>query len=145
MAEIWPSAGLDLVLAIFPKNGTNVANTYLGLFTTFTATTVGTRTQGANTDYTEPSGNNYSRQTIAAGSWGALADYSTNQGRQTTASQVTFPTASGSWGTVNGFFLCNATSGAATVYFAANFDDNTAVAIGASDIIRVTPTVAYGH
>lgn len=143
MAEIWPDAGLDLVLAIFPKNGTNAANTYLALFTTFTASTVGSASQGAHTDYTEPSGNAYARQTLAAATWGAIA--AGTGGRKTTYTQVTFPTASGSWGTVNGFWVGNATSGAATVYFAANFDDTTGVAIQTNDVIKVTPTIQYNN
>lgn len=143
MAEIWPDAGLDLVLAIFPKNGTNVATTWLALFTPFTASTVGSAAQGASTDYTEPSGNAYARQSIAAASWGAIA--AGTGGRKTTAAQVTFPTATGSWGTVNGFWLANAVSGAATVWFAANFDDVTAVPIQTNDIIKVTPTIQYNN
>src|SRR5882757_5029254 len=110
MAEIWPSAGLDAVIAIFPKNGTNLATTTLRLFTNFTPTTVGSRTQGATSDYTEPSAGAYATQSIAAASWGANADYNTNQGRQTTAAQVTFPTATATWGTVNGFHLTTGTT-----------------------------------
>lgn len=44
MAEIFVDEGLDAVLAVFPKNGTNYANLYMGLFTSQTATTVPART-----------------------------------------------------------------------------------------------------
>ena len=144
MAEIWPDAGLDLVLGIFPKGGTNITTTYLGLFTTFTASTVGSASQGSTTDYTEPSGNAYARQSLAAATWGAIA--AGTGGRKTTYSQVTFPTATGSWGTINGFFVNNASAtGAQTVFFAANFDDTTAVAIQTNDVIKVTPTAQYNN
>lgn len=144
MAEIWPDAGLDLVLNIFPKNGTNVATTYLALFTTFTASTVGSSSQGASTDYTEPNFTSYARQSIAAASWGAPA--AGTGGRKVTAAQVTFPTATGnSSSATNGFWLGTTTSGAASVYFAANFDDTTAVTVNTNDVIKVTPTVQYNN
>lgn len=143
MAEIFPSEGLDLILAIVPKNGTNVGTTYMGLFTTFTASTVGTHGQGRSA-YTEPSGGAYARQNVTAGSWGANADGGGGagaEGRKTTASQITFPTATAQWGTVNGFFLADtSTGGAGAIYFAANFDDVTPVTINTNDIIKITPT-----
>jgi hypothetical protein len=134
------------MLTIFPKGGTNLTTTYLSLFTAFTASTVGTRTSTADS-YTEPNFGAYARQSIASGSWGALADYSTNQGRQTTAAQVTFPTAtSNSASATNGFWLANQLSATGDVcIFAANFDDVTAVTINTNDIIKVTPTIAAGH
>lgn len=143
MAEIWPDEGLDIVLEIFPRGGTNLTTTYLSLFTAFTASTVGTSTQTADS-YTEPSGGSYARQSIVSGSWGAVAAGS--GGRKTTASQVTFPTATASWGTVNGFWLANQLSASGDkCLFAANFDDTTAVTINTSDIIRVTPTAQYNN
>jgi hypothetical protein len=148
MAEIWPSAGLDLILDIFPRGGAVPANSWLGLFTAFTATTVGSRTQGSTTDYTEPGSGAYARQTIANNTtnWPTKADYQTTLGRQVACLQQTFPTATGSWGSLNGFFLCaGAATGAQSVYFAANFDDGAAVPINTNDIIKVTPVIAYGH
>lgn len=143
MAEIWPDEGLDLVLAVFPKNGTNAASTYIGLFTAFTASTVGTSGQ-TRADYTQVSGGAYAHQTIAAASWGATAAGS--GGRKTTAGQVTFPTATAVWGTVNGFMVLNtSTAAAGSVYMAANFDDTTAVTINTNDVIKVTPTIQYNN
>lgn len=144
MAEIFPNEGLDLVLAVIPKAGTTPATTYMGLFTNFTASTVGTGGQG-ETAYTEvTNAGAYARQSIASASWGANANgggSADQPGRKTTASQVTFPTATASWGTINGFHLSNSgTHDAGTLYFAANFDDTTAVTINTNDIIRVTPT-----
>jgi hypothetical protein len=144
MAEIWPDAGLDLVLAIFPKNGTNVANTYLSLFSTFTATTVGSAAQGASSDYTDADFGAFARQTVAAADWGAVAAGA--GGRKVTAAQKTFPTAtSNATATVKGFTLLTAVSGAATVYFAANFDDLTAIQVNTNDIVKVTPTAQYNN
>ena len=144
MAEIFPSEGLNLVLAIVPKNGTNAASTYMGLWgTNFSASTVGTAAN-PRSSYTEPSGGAYARQAIAAASWGANADGgggASEPGRKTTAGQVTFPTATAAWGTVNGFFLADSsTSAAGALYFAANFDDTTAITVNTNDIVKVTPT-----
>lgn len=143
MAEIFPDEGLDIILEIFPRGGTNLSTTYLSLFTTFTASTVGTSSSVAD-GYTEPSGNAYARQSIAAASWGAIA--AGTGGRKTTAAQVTFPTATGSWGTVNGFWLANQSSATGDkCIFACNFDDTTAVTIATNDVIRVTPTIQYNN
>lgn len=142
MAEIWPDEGLDIVLGYFPRNGTLPANTWLAVFTAFTASTVGTNTD-TRASYTEPgAGVNYARQTISSASWGAQA--AATGGRKTTASQVTFGTASGSWGTLNGFTLANSLT-VGSIYFAANFDDTTAVAIQSNDVIKITPTVQYNQ
>lgn len=142
MAEIWPDAGLDLVLGIFPKGGTNITTTYLALFTSFTATTVGSAAQGSTTNYTEPDFGAYARQSLAAATWGAQA--AGTGGRKTTYSQVTFPTAtSNSTAATNGFMVVNGVSGAQTVFFAANFDDTTAVTVNLNDVIKVTPTAQY--
>lgn len=146
MAEIWPDEGLDLVLAVFPKGGSNPATTYLSLFTTFTASTVGTAAQTEDA-YTEPSGGAFALQSLAAATWGAAAATTTPiTGRKTTYSQVTFPTATAAWGTINGFHVKNtSTVGGGAVYFAANFDDTTAVTINTNDVIKVTPTIVYGN
>jgi len=139
MAEIWPDEGLDIVLEIFPRGGTNLTTTYLALFTAFTATTVGSNSQAADL-YTEPNFGSYARQSIAAASWGAIA--AGTGGRKTTAAQVTFPTASSnSASATNGFWLANQLSASGDkCLFAANFDDLTAVTINTNDIIKVTPT-----
>jgi hypothetical protein len=144
MAEIFPTEGLDMVIAILPKNGANVASTYIGLWgTNFTASTVGTASN-PRASYTEPSGGAYARQTIAAASWGANADGgggASEPGRKTTAGQVTFPTATAVWGTINGFYLVSsATAGQGSLWFACNFDDTTAITVNTNDIVKVTPT-----
>ena len=84
----------------------------------------------------------YTRQTIASGSWGTVG--TTQSGRGSAAAQVTFATATAVWGTVNGFIVTNSlTTNAGVVYFGANFDDTTAVAINTGDIIKVTPSWIY--
>lgn len=140
MAEIYPDEGLDIILEIFPRGGTNLTTTYLALFTAFTASTVGTSSQGADS-YTEPNFGSYARQSIAAASWGTIA--AGTGGRKTTAAQVTFPTATtpNSSAATNGFWLANQLSATGDkCIMAANFDDLTAVQININDIIKVTPT-----
>ena len=65
-------------------------------------------------------------------------------GRKTTAGQVTYPTATAAWNTVNGFWIANSVT-TGSVYFAANFDDVTAVNIQSGDVIKVTPTIQYNQ
>jgi hypothetical protein len=55
----------------------------------------------------EPSGNGYARVTTAAGDWNAASSGATSN-----ANAITFPTATGSWGTITHFALYDAaTSG----------------------------------
>lgn len=84
-------------------NGTRLplpANYYVALFTTATDDASGG---------TEVSGNNYARVAIAAsgGSWAATAG---GNGVTSNAAIVTFPTSTGSWGTVSHFALYDASS-----------------------------------
>lgn len=147
MAEIFVDEGIDKIHGVFPKNGTNLASLYIGLFTSQTSSTVPARgaTGGAApAGWTEALGTSYARQAIAAASWGTP---STNgNGRKISAAQVSFPAAgAGGWGTVNGFFIAtNSASGAGdTIIFFANFDDGIANAIGAGDIQKVTPSMQF--
>lgn len=145
MAEIIPDEGLDYILAIVPKNGTNIATTYLGLFTSQTASTVpaSTAVLATPTGVTEAGYTSYARQSIAAASWGTTGAKTiwTQSARGTTAGQVSFPAATATYSTaINGFFIATAsTAGIALAY--SNFDDTTAVATMAiGDIVRLTPT-----
>lgn len=74
---------------------------YVGLSTTAPAED--------GTNVTEPVGNNYARVSTAAGDWNAasLADPSALDN----ANSITFPTASGSWGSCTHFVLYDAVSG----------------------------------
>ena len=141
MAELFPDEGMDLIIACIPKNGTNYANMYVGLFTSQTASTVpgASAVLATQTGVTEHANSNgYARQTIAAASWGATA--SGGGGRQTAGPQVTF-TATGNWTAVNGFFLAtSATIAAGVAFLYANFDDTTARTLVNGDRLLLTPT-----
>lgn len=138
MAEIFPDEGLDRILGVIPKGGTNIATMYVGLFTSQTATTVpgSTAVLATSTGVTEVSGTGYARQSIAAANWGAQA--AGTGGRKTTGPQVTF-TASGAWTAANGFFIADASSAGVALFYA-NFDDGTSVTLQSGDSLKVTPT-----
>ena len=146
MAQMLPDVGLDIVLGQFPKDATRLTSTFLGLFTSHTASTVITHAQ-TGTSITETSYTNYSRQTLATATWGAQAEYSTTLGRLTTYPQVTFPTVGATGATINGFHLTstNAAPGASNIIGQANFDDVTAVVLATNDIIKVTPSFVLLH
>lgn len=145
MAEIFVDEGLDAILGIVPKNGTNLANTYLGLFKSQTPTTVPARTAtgGASpSGWSEVTGTGYARQAIPAASWGAPA--TNGSGRRTTGPQVTFTATGGPWDAANGFFIATQSASGASdviIYFA-NFDTGVARQLQASgDTLKVTPTM----
>jgi len=142
MAEIFPNEGLDLIYAGYPKGATGPANTWLGLFTSWTASTVaGSGSVIASWAEVSNAGA-YVRQTISSSSWGTVG--TTQSGRGSGAAQVTFATATAVWGTCNGFFVANsATNAAGSVWFGANFDDVTAVVVNTNDVIKVTPSWIY--
>jgi hypothetical protein len=142
VAEIFPNEGLDLIYAGYPKGATGPVNTWLGLFTAYTASTVGS-SAAVMASWTEvTSAGGYARQTISSASWGTVG--TTQSGRGSAAAQVTFATATAVWGTVNGFFVANSLGiSSGNVWFAANFDDTTAVVVNTNDVIKVTPTWVY--
>jgi len=144
MAQMCPDEGLDLWLGQFPLNTAKYTSPLnLCLFTSQTASTVITHAQTL-TNVTETTYTSYARQSLAAATWGALAERPTNLGRQTTYPQVTFPTVGASGATINGFHITNNGN---TVLFPgqANFDDVTAVPLLTNDVIKVTPTIALLH
>ncbi len=142
MAEMMPDEGLDYVLGIWPKGGTYTSPMKLRLFTSQTATTVITHAQTVS-NITETTYTNYAAQNLASATWGANAERPTNLGRQTTYSQITFPTVGASGATINGFYIGD---NAGTLCVGqANFDDGSAVALLTNDVIKVTPTIALLH
>ena len=144
MAQMCPDEGLDLWLGQFPLNTAKYTSPLnLCLFTSQTASTVITHAQ-TFANVTETTYTSYARQSLAAATWGALAERPTNLGRQTTYPQVTFPTVGASGATINGFHITNNGN---TVLFPgqANFDDVTAVPLLTNDVIKVTPTIALLH
>lgn len=148
MAEIFVDEGLDKILGIFPKNGSNLTQLYVGLFTSQTPTTVPARTAtggAAPSGWTEVTGTNYARQSLAAGGWGAPG--TNGNGRKITASsQISFPAAgAGGWTVANGFFLAtNSASGAGdTIIFFANFDSGLARTLAVGDQLKLTPSMEF--
>ena len=144
MAQMCHDEGLDLWLGQFPLSTAKYTSPLnLCLFTSQTASTVITHAQTL-ANITETTYTNYVRQSLAAATWGALAERPTNLGRQTTYPQVTFPTVGASGATINGFHITNNGN---TVLFPgqANFDDVTAVVLLTNDVIKVTPTTALLH
>ena len=144
MAQMCPDEGLDLWLGQFPLSTAKYTSPLnLCLFTSQTASTVITHAQTV-ANITETTYTNYARQSLAAATWGAAAERPTNLGRQTTYSQITFPTVGATGATINGFYITN---NANTVLFPgqANFDDVTAVTLATNDVIKVTPTIALLH
>jgi hypothetical protein len=146
MASVFFDEGLDKIMGIVPKNGTNVASLYIGLFTGLTGSTVPARTAtgGASpSGITEVTGTSYARVQILAASWGAP---STNgSGRKITAGQVTMPTAGGAWAAADGFFIAtNSASGAGDILiYAANFDSGLVRTLANGDVIKVTPSMQF--
>lgn len=146
MAAIFPDVGLDILLGQFPKGATQLVSSFLGLFTSQTASTVITHTQtGAN--ITETAYTSYARQTLAAATWGATAEYQTTLGRVTTYPQVTFPTVGATGATINGFVILstNVAPSATNIIAQANFDDTTAVVLQTNDVLKCTSSIALLH
>jgi hypothetical protein len=146
--EIFPDEGLDYLLGITPKNGTNLTNTYCGLFINMSASTTPAASAilSSQTGVTESSGWGYARQAHAASAWGAAGTatiWGQANARRVVGAQLTFAAASAAYAApINGFFMA-ATSGLGTgpALFYSNFDDTTAIAsLSLGDIIKVTPT-----
>ena len=143
MAQMMPDEGLDIVLGQIPGSATKyVSPLNLGLFTSQTASTVITHAQTFSS-ITETVYTSYARQSLAAATWGAVAERPTNVGRQQTYPQVTFPTVGATGATINGFYITN--NGHTVCLGQANFDDVLAVVLATNDVIKVTPTWAYLH
>lgn len=143
MATIFPDEGLDIVLGQMPLATAKYTSPLnCALFTSQTASTVITHAQ-AFANITETVYTSYARQTLAAATWGAIAERPTNLGRQVTYPQLTYPTVGATGATINGFYITN---NAHTICLAqANFDDVTAVVLATNDVIKLTPTWAYLH
>lgn len=145
MAELIPNEGLDYLLGIVPKNGTNLATAYLGLFTGATASTTpaATAVLSTSTGVTEAGYTSYARVSVASSDWGTVGSKTiwTQSARGTSATEKSFPAATASYSTaINGFLLATASTVGVALFYS-NFDDTTAVATMAiGDIIKVTPT-----
>lgn len=139
MGQIVPDDGLDWLLGQWPRAASvQAGSSYIGLFTSQTASAVVARTATMAACIVEPAGGSYARQVIASSAWGAPA--TSGLGRKSAGPQITFPTATGNWGVVNGFFLTASAAGNTVLIYQANFDDLTGVTINTNDIIKVTPS-----
>lgn len=78
----------------------------------------------------EPSGNGYARVTTAAGDWNVSAS-----GTITNANDITFPEASGSWGTITHFAAFDADT-AGNMLFHGSLNESKAV--GNGDTLKFT-------
>ena len=157
---LWPQEGLDALMAVVPKNGTNYSSLYLGLFTTswstiqgYGLTNIAVTLNGGTYPVTElASATGYTtRPTLSAASWGAQAAGTVTIGantinvRQSTYPTVTITNTSGStWTGVNGIFVAtSATVGSAspttTVLWYAPFSDGSTVTLANNDSIAITP------
>ncbi len=157
MADVFLDEGLDHMLGIFPKNGSNDANLYVGLWTsgnggsTCPAGTVTIASMGGTYAECLVAGwSTYVRQTHAATGWGSAAAKTINTvtGRGVDGTQVSFPAPTSAYNPANpicGFLLASAATSGVGI-FMANFSDATPVtALAIGDIVKVTPTFGYGN
>ena len=143
MAAMCPDEGLDIILGQFPFNTAKYTSPLnCALFTSQTASTVITHAQTFS-NITETTYTSYARQTLAAATWGAIAERAANTGRQQTYPQLTYPTVGVTGAVINGFYITN--NGHTVCIGQANFDDVTAVTLATNDILKLTPTFAYLH
>jgi hypothetical protein len=84
----------ELLDHLFGKGSYTPPTSFLALSTT--------KPTDAGGNLTEPSGNNYSRKTTAAGDWNVAATR-----KITNANALAFNEASGSWGTLTHFAICD--------------------------------------
>ena len=159
IADLFPDEGLDYLLGIVPKNGTNLANTFLGLYTAGGGTSVpGGLTLAAigglgTSGYAEVSATqwaSYTRQTHAAGSWGAAGASTiwSTVGRKVDGSQMTFLAPAAPYSPTNpiaGFFLATAITGGVALYYSNFGDGSTIASLAIGDIVKVTPTFGLGN
>ncbi|MCX6559848.1 MAG: hypothetical protein NTZ26_04975 [Candidatus Aminicenantes bacterium] len=82
----------------------------------------------AGTGLAEPSGNNYSRKQTAAADWNAASS-----GSIANANDLSFPEASGSWGTITHFAIFDAASGGNML---AHGSLTASKAVGAGDVLK---------
>lgn len=149
MASIFPDEGLDSIISVLLKGGTQDTTWYVGLFTSQTALTVPARTAtgGASpSGWTEMSASSgsYARQAISTSDWGSI---STNgNGRKVSLSSAKTFTGFVGAAPANGYFIAtNSASGAGdTILHFANFDAGAARTFAStSDSDALTPSIQF--
>jgi hypothetical protein len=148
MAELFPSEGLDLILGVFPKGGTNISSLYVGLFTGYASPSLPASGAALTTvtEMTSGGAYGYTRKLITgAVGWNAQAATPNGDGRRVIATSGQTWTAGANWpAAVNGFFLANSAtiSGGAAIYYA-HFDDGAGVTLNSGDSLTVTPWLGF--
>ncbi len=164
MADVFPDEGLDALLAIVPKLGTNPIQMFVGLYTAQGGVSI-----PANNALLAVAGNvfsqgckevsatqwtTYARQTIIAAGWGAQAAstvWSTSGRIVTASSALTFPAPTVGYNptpdSIAGFFLANASfANSGLAYYYSNFGDSSLIAtLSIGDLVKVTPTFGIGN
>lgn len=156
MAAVYPTEGLDVLLAAFPK-GTVPATLYVGLFTSSNGSTsvpdvtaLLASLSGGFAEVDDSEWTTYERQAVAEGSWSAPFDAVlwTVTGRQVNSPQLTFPATSGTYlpaDPVVGYFVADAlTAGHAIVY--SNFADTVPIpGLTPGDDVKLTAGMGFGQ
>lgn len=166
MADLFPDEGLDLLLGIVPKNGANLSQTFMGLYTAQGGTSIpsnqsvlsssgagGTNNQGC-VEVSTTLWSTYLRITMPSGSWGAQSSstvWSTSGRIVTSATPAVFPAPTSLYNpspnSIAGFFLSNNSipyQGIGIYY--SNFADSSLIAsLSIGDVVKVTPTFGMGN
>ena len=87
-----------------------LANTYVALFTT-------APTDDSGAGAVEVSGNAYAREAVASSNWGAISGGLSTPSQISNGTAVTFPTPTGSWGTIVAIGLYDASSAGHLLYW----------------------------
>lgn len=107
------------------------SNLYMGLYTNGSEPAE-TATLG---DIVEVSGTNYSRKTLARGSWSITADAAS-------FAEQTFGAAGTDWGTVTGYFIGTSSDNSGKLLFVESFPAGIPIGVGSSQSITPTITAA---
>src|SRR5215216_712658 len=94
----------------------------------------------AGGNFTEPVGNAYARVSTAAADWAAATG--TTPATKSNGNAITFPAATGSWGTVTHFGLFTASSGGTVQIWGAL---TTSKAVGSGDIASFAASALTGE
>lgn len=127
----------DAILDVLTGNNITAPSAlYVGLFTTLPADT---GSSGSQANGTEATGTNYARVDVGTlSSWlGAKSTANTTQRHRVSANDITFPQAGGSWGTIIGYGVWDASTNGNLLFYGSI----TSQAITSG----MTPTLAAGQ
>lgn len=115
---VWPGSGAW---------GLNMANTYVGLFTTNPTTDASASYTG-----TEVTGGSYTRATVASSVWSAITGGSTAPSQISNSSTITFATPTVSWGAVIGVGIFDAATTGNLLWWASITSQTIGIGVVAS-------------